>query len=177
MALLHCAPLLPSRPSFIPTFLPPLSVRGTITLSVLPSSQSGWVMLPPIFSLTISLSLPLSLSHSLTHTHTLTHSWLLPLPSPPPIPPPSCFLPSPPPHLCSLSHLAVYMCMHSKMLPSCTLMHTLRWGVKMRKNGGKGEKKRGRRRGEGGCLCVHVWGGKVVHVGYSWLLLYSCLVT
>lgn len=108
-----------------------LSVRGTITLSVLSSSQSGWVMLPPIFSFTASLSRSLShplllvLSPSLSLTHTRCCL------CPPHLP--SYLLPvsSPSPHLsfCSLSHLALYMFMHSRMLHSYTLMHTLQWDM------------------------------------------------
>lgn len=66
MALLHCAPLLPSRLSLIPTFLPPLCEGRARCLSSPPPSLGGWCCLP--FSLLPSLSLSLSLSH--THTHT-----------------------------------------------------------------------------------------------------------
>lgn len=73
----------------------------------------------------LSPLLSLSFSLSLTHTHCCCclcpphlSSYLLPVSSPSP-------------HLffCSLSHLALYMFMHSRMLHSYTLMHTLQWDI------------------------------------------------
>lgn len=97
MALLHCAPLLPSRLSLIPTFLPPLCEGRARCLSSPPPSLGGWCCLP--FSLLPSLSLSLYLIH--THIHRAVASALPTSFSP--ILPPSCFLPFPPPPLCSLS--------------------------------------------------------------------------
>lgn len=130
------------------------------------SSRSGWVMLPPIFSLTVSL---LFLSFSLSDTHACAAVCALPTFFSPMLPP-SCFLP----HLLSAaSHLTEYMCMHCEMLHSCTLMHTLQGEMGMWKKEGieervdvcvcGGEGVRGC--GVYACVCVRL--GFMMFVGHD----------
>lgn len=89
-------------------------------------------------------------------------------PSPPPSSFPFYFLPAPP-LLCSQSHFEVHICMHSYILPSCTLMHSNAQGGEMGKEG----------RGwvcVSTCTAVHAWKNWAVYVGHS-RVLPSCLVT
>lgn len=122
-------------------------------LSTLPSScLGGWCCLP--------FSLSLLLYRAVLHAplpSTFFFSILLP----------SC--PPPPPLLCSQSHFEVHICMHSYILPSCTLMHSNAQGGEMWKEG----------RGwvcVSTCTAVHAWKNWAVYVGHS-RVLPSCLVT
>lgn len=113
-------------------------------LSSPPPCLGGWCCLP--------------FSVSLFHTHTHNRATACALPTFfSPMLPPSCFLPFPPPPLCSQSHLAVYMCMHRKMLHFYSEMHTLQGEMEM--GMGKEEWREGKRR-EGmvdTCVCVCMW--------------------